>query len=48
MKEQRFGVTHKEKIEKIKRKYRCADADSNANPKNTSYEFNRNSRYECA
>ena len=43
--EQRFGVTHKEKI---KRKYRCVDADSNANPKNTSYEFNRNSRYECA
>ena len=26
----------------------CVDADSNANPKNTSYEFNRNSRYECA
>lgn len=45
--EQRFGVTHKEKL-KIKRKYRCVDADSNANPKNTSYEFDRNSRYECA
>ena len=46
--EQRFGVTHKEKIKKIKRKYRCVDANSNANPKNTSYEFDRNSRYECA
>ena len=39
--EQRFGVTHKEKIKQMKAKRGRADPDSNADPADTAYEPDR-------
>ena len=45
--EQRFGVTHKEKIKKLKRKYRCNDPDGYSHSPDSAYEPDRNPGYEC-
>ena len=39
--EQRFGVTHKEKIKQMKKRCGCTDADGNADSENSSYESHR-------
>ena len=46
--EQRFGVTHKEKIKKTAGKCGCTDADCHADPADAAYEFDWNPRYERA
>ena len=39
--EQRFGVTHKEKIKTDEKGCGCADADSNPDSENAAYESDR-------
>lgn len=39
--EQRFGVTHKEKIQADEKRCGCTDADGNADSENSSYESHR-------
>ena len=46
--EQRFGVTHKEKIKTAERKCGRADPDGNAHSQNAAYESYRNPGHECA
>ena len=45
--EHRLGVKDKEKIKKLKGKYRCFNNDCNSNSKNVTYVYCWNKRYVC-